>query len=183
MNAPLGHSGMTNWQAIVTEHGPRLWRTAYRLTGNEADAADCVQETFVSALDYSQGRTVRDWSALLVRLATHRSLDLLRRRRRGDGKAIGLDDWSGVAGRAADPAAPSLNGELADSLRTALARLPGRQAEVFCLRFVQEMSYRQIAFELEMSLPAVAVTLHRARRALRRELQSEMELHRRGLTP
>jgi RNA polymerase sigma-70 factor (ECF subfamily) len=174
---------MTDWQAIVTEHGPRLWRTAYRLVGNEADAADAVQETFLSALDYSRGRTVRDWNALLVRLATHRSLDLLRRRRRSEGRAIGLDDWSGVAGDEADPSHPSINGELTDRLRTALAHLPVRQAEVFCLRAVQELSYRQIAAELDVSLPAVAVMLHRARRTLRRLLKNDVELHRRGLTP
>jgi RNA polymerase sigma-70 factor, ECF subfamily len=174
---------MTDWQAIVTEHGPRVWRTAYRLVGNEADAADAVQETFISALDYSRTRAVRDWNALLVRLATHRSLDLLRRRRRIGEGAIRMDDWSGVTGNAPDPSRPSVNGELADRLRTALSHLPHRQAEVFCLRVVQELSYRQIARELDISLPAVAVTLHRAKTTLRRLLKDEVELHREGPMP
>ena len=42
-------SGMTDWSQIVQEHGPLVWRTAYRLLNHEADAADCFQRTFVSA--------------------------------------------------------------------------------------------------------------------------------------
>jgi RNA polymerase sigma-70 factor, ECF subfamily len=174
---------MTDWQAIITEQGPRIWRTAYRLVGNEADAADCVQETLVSALQYARGRAVRDWPALLTRLATHRALDLLRRRRGGQARMIGLEDWSGVPAGAGDPAQPSLNGELANRLRTALARLPARQAEVFCLRVVNELSYRRIASELDMSLPAVAVLLHRAKSTLRRLLKGEMELEAKRVKP
>jgi len=40
---------MLNWKKIVDTHGPLVWRVAYRLLGNHADAADCAQEAFVSA--------------------------------------------------------------------------------------------------------------------------------------
>ncbi len=140
-----------DWQAIVSEHGPSIWRTAYRLLGDPTDAADCVQETFLSAVQYTRGRAVKDWPALLTRLATNRSLDLLRKRRRDQGRYTGLEDWSGVAGNLPDPASPSLNGELADHLRLALGQLPARQAEVFCLRIIDEMSYLQIARQLDIS--------------------------------
>ena len=166
--------GMTDWQTIVDQQGPRVWRTAYRLVGNAADASDCVQEAFVSALAYSREHTVRDWSGLMVRLATHRALDLLRRRRR-DGCCVALEDWSGVGACLSDPTLAAEQGELAGRLRLALAQLPARQAEVFCLRTLQELSYRQIAAQLEMSLPSVAVSLHRARHTLRHLLKGVAE--------
>ena len=71
-----------DWQAIVTEHGPTVWQTAYRLLGNRADAADCFQETFLSAFEYSRHQPVRHIPGLLVRLATTRAIDRLRQRTR-----------------------------------------------------------------------------------------------------
>src|SRR5438128_5345494 len=73
---------MTNWLQIVQEHGPLVWRTAYRLLNHGADAADCFQRTFVSALEVALVERVRHWPALLRRLATARALDQLRQRRR-----------------------------------------------------------------------------------------------------
>jgi len=71
-----------DWQVVVEKYGPLIWRTAYRLLGNPADAADCFQETFVSALEVSRRQRVRNFSALLVRLATARAVDRLRQRMR-----------------------------------------------------------------------------------------------------
>ena len=69
-----------DWQGIVKKHGPLIWQTAYRLLGNHADAADCFQETFVSALQFSRRQRVRNFSALLAWLATARAIDRLRQR-------------------------------------------------------------------------------------------------------
>ena len=44
---------MPDWPAIVTEYGPLAWRVAYRLVAHDADAADCVQNTFTRALGRS----------------------------------------------------------------------------------------------------------------------------------
>ena len=68
---------MTDWETIVRQHASVAWRTAYRLLGNDADAWDCVQETFLEAVKIDRRESVRDWSALLCHLATVRSLDLL----------------------------------------------------------------------------------------------------------
>lgn len=61
---------MIDWQAIIKEHGPALWQTAYRLLGNHRDAADCFRGTFVSALELSRPRQVRSFGSLLVLMAT-----------------------------------------------------------------------------------------------------------------
>ena len=63
-----------DWQMIVKKHGPAVWQTAYRLLGNHADAADCFQETFVSALKVSRKQRVRNFPALLVRPVTTQAI-------------------------------------------------------------------------------------------------------------
>lgn len=71
-----------DWQMIVKEHGSAVWQTAYRLPGNHADASDCFQETFISALELSRRQRIRNFRPLLARLTTTRAIDQLRRRMR-----------------------------------------------------------------------------------------------------
>jgi outer membrane lipoprotein-sorting protein len=51
---------MTDWSEVVRRHGPIVWKTAYRLLNHEADAADCFQNTFVSAWELSRAEAVRN---------------------------------------------------------------------------------------------------------------------------
>ena len=73
---------MTDWEAVVSQHLAIVRRTVYRLVGNHADAWDCIQETFLEAVKIERRDVVRNWPALLRRLATARALDLLRLRSR-----------------------------------------------------------------------------------------------------
>jgi RNA polymerase sigma-70 factor (ECF subfamily) len=104
---------------------------------------------------------------LLVRLATTRAIDRLRqngRRRRTDAcneEPIAYN---------ADPIDALETQDLADRLREAIAGLPPQEAQVFCLRHLGELSYRQIARELQIGVGAVGVSLHRAKARLRESL-------------
>ncbi|NLF33093.1 MAG: sigma-70 family RNA polymerase sigma factor [Planctomycetes bacterium] len=158
---------MADWPSIVEMHAGGVWRTAYRLVGNDADAADCVQEAFVAALAVSRRQSVENWPALLGRLVTCRALDLLRRRVRHRRRHEELACWDGVACPSAGPERHAEAAELSARLRDALGKLPSRQAEIFCLRFLNELSYEDIARQLGMKPSAVGVALHRARRRLR----------------
>jgi RNA polymerase sigma-70 factor (ECF subfamily) len=152
---------VTDWDDIVARHGPAVFATAWRILGHEADAEDVVQEAFLQAHQLAGGRAVRCWGGLLRRLAACRALDRLRRRR----PTLPL---------AAEPTTPEGNGpeavavsrELAERLRQALAELPKREAEVFCLRYFDDLSYEQIAEALKITSGAVAVALHKARARL-----------------
>jgi len=154
---------MTDWQATVREHSGIIWQTVYRLLGDHHEASDCFQETFLAALEVSRRERVRHWAALLVRLATNRALDRLRRRMRRLAREDGVQDWLAVPARNPGPAQEAEASELADRLRQALAQLPPQQGEVFCLRYLNELSYRDIARELGLKTSAVGVLLHRAR--------------------
>jgi len=151
-----------------------VWRTGYRLLTSATDAADCYQDTFLSALDVSRRQDVRNWPALLQRLAMTRALDMLRRRKsRPDHASQSNDvDWEQVRSTEPAPHQRTIDAELMESLREALAKLTPEQGEVFCLRELNGLSYEEIAEETGMSVDGVGVTLHRAKVALRALLVS-----------
>ena len=162
---------MTDWQSIVDKYGGLVWQAAYRLLGNEADAADCFQETFVSALELSRRQRVRNFAGLLLRLATTRAVDILRRRFRNSSfsESAVLD---GKASANPGPVQAAQRRELAEQLRYGLSQLADGEAEVFCLRYLNDFSYRQIAKELGIKRNAAGVMIHRAKKKLGELLES-----------
>jgi len=169
-----------DWQAIIEEHGPAVWQTAYRLLGNHADAADCFQETFVSALAVSRRQQVQNFPALLARLATARAVDQLRRRSRRPDCTQGSDDGIAVQDEAPCPAEQAQQRELAERVRQLLDQLPAQEAQAFCLRYLNDMSYQQIAGALGISTNAAGVLLHRAKARLRELFELSAEQVERG---
>ena len=165
---------MPDWAGIIDRDGGAVWRASYRLLGNRDDADECFQEVFLAALEVARREPVREWGALLRRLATTKSLDRLRRRyRRAESRALADGEDP------ADPCPPPGRGleeaELTESLRAALAALPPKQAEAFLLHALHDWSYREIAEHLGASVDAVGVLLHRARKRLRELLESSAE--------
>ena len=150
-----------------------MWKTAYRLLDNHADAAEVFSETFVSALEFSKRQRVRRFSALLVRIATAKAIDRLRQRYRNRRLCTTEIELSTLPAAISSPAEQAQNRELADQLRRALGRLPSDEAQVFCLRHLNEMSYRQIAKELGIKTNNVGVLLLRAKTKLRDILGAE----------
>ena len=162
---------MTDWEHVVRMHGPLVWQTAWRLLGHESDAADCFQETFVSAMETARTQQVRDWPAFLIKLATARSIDRLRRRGREHKRLEACPEFDNVASRQASAAEIAEQRELAHRLRRALAQLPDQQAEVFCLAALEALPHADIAAQLGITANHVGVLLHRARAALRTMLE------------
>jgi RNA polymerase sigma-70 factor (ECF subfamily) len=165
------YAGMAAWDTIIHEHGPAVWRTAYRLLGNRGDADECMQEVFVAAVVVSRREEVRNWPALLQKLSVLRGIDSLRRRARSVLRNDDGDRLSRAASRDVPPDVAAQNGELTARLRWALARLSSRDAEVVCLRYMSEMTYEEISQELQISVRHVGVILSRAREKLRELLK------------
>ena len=78
---------------ITEEHAAAVWQTAYRLLHNDADAADCVQETFLAAFELVQRQRVHNIRGLLLRLATTQAIDRLRQRTRRARHEAECEDW------------------------------------------------------------------------------------------
>jgi RNA polymerase sigma-70 factor (ECF subfamily) len=162
---------MDNWQKLYDEHAPAVWRTAWRLLRDEHEAADCVQDAFCQAVRYARDHEIRNWRGLLIRLATRRSLDCLRGRIRRRRRETLLEPDYIADGPAAS--FRSDREQLAAWLAEALAQLPGAQSEAFCLRFIEDLNYEQIAEQMKTSVSNVGVLLHRARARLRQLLPAE----------
>jgi RNA polymerase sigma-70 factor (ECF subfamily) len=160
-----------NWNEIVDRHGPLVWGVAYRLLGNEPDAADCYQDAFAAALIVARSQRVENWPAMLRRLATNHALDKLRKRvRRGSHATI--DDVT-LASPETGPDANAEAAELIDWIRGALPELPPQHAAAFSLTCIDELSYDEAAEVLGVSPNNVGVLLHRARAKLREMLAAK----------
>lgn len=152
---------MINWDHLVREHGPAVARTAWRILGHAADTEDVVQDVFLEAHRAQRTQQVRSWPALLRRIATCQALYRLRQRKR----ALPLDGLE-LAGALAGPEEAAQEHELADRLREAVAQLPPRESEVFCLCFFDELPHERIAETLDISTGAVKTALCKARTRL-----------------
>jgi RNA polymerase sigma-70 factor (ECF subfamily) len=160
-----------DWQIIIEKHGAIVWKTAYRLLGNYTDTSDCFQETFVSALKVSSNQKIKNFPAFLARLATTRAIDMLRMRFRHEANNSTIDCSQTTANDYSDPVNYVQNQELATNLQKALVQLPVQEAQVFCLRYLNDMSYHKIAKELDLKTNAVGVLLHRAKEKLRKTFE------------
>lgn len=150
---------------VFEQYHGLVFRTAYRITGNAADAEDVLQTIFMRLLRReSWASVVEKPESYLRRAAVNASVDLLRTRQTE--QSVPLSDLPGSAAGSSS--------ELKDCLRRALARLTPRSAEIFALRYFEEYTNPQIAQALNMSQVLVAVTLHRTRRQLQKEIRSYM---------
>ena len=162
---------MPDWDEILRLDGPAVWRTAYRIVGNRADADECFQEAFLAAWKVARRTPVRHWQALLKRLVTARAVDRLRSRLRQRSHEASTD-WEALPGAEPSPSKTSEDEKLSTDLREALAGLPPKQATAFCLQVLDDCTYVEISDNLAETTDAVGVLLHRARQRLRRFLSS-----------
>ena len=162
-----------SWDEIVREHSGRVYRLAYRLTGNVADAEDLTQEVFVRvfrSLDSYVPGTFEGW---LHRITTNLFLDQARRRARIRFDHLAHDPGTetvhthGVEG-ASDRVL--LDGLFEADVEQALASLPPdfRAAVVLC--DIEGLAYDEIARVLDLKLGTVRSRIHRGRALLREAL-------------
>jgi RNA polymerase sigma-70 factor (ECF subfamily) len=156
---------------VFREHQRRVFRAAFRITGRAEDAEDVLQTVFLRLARQGDALALANPPSYLYRAAVNGALDLLRSRL--ERPLVGLDEAQGAPdGPAGRPDAVHEAAELRAFLRRALAGLPPRAAEVFALRHLEGLENVEIARALGLSRVAVAVTLHRARRRLQRELRA-----------
>lgn len=158
------------FQELFELHRHKVYKVAYGLCRNQEDALDVVQDTFLKAhraLDRFEGRSsISTW---LCQIATHRSIDLQRRRKVR--RAESLEEGQVASERgAASPRDHAQASELAVALEAALAELSEKHRTVFVLYTVQQLSYKEIAATLEISIGTVMSRLFYARKNLQERL-------------
>ena len=157
-----------DWREIAKEHGPMVWRSVFRILRSHAESLDCCQDVMLEAFEKTGGKKIDNWAGYLRWLAVHRALDCLRSRQRRQQVLHARPDMERVHGNVNDSELEIE--ELKDRLRSELAALPDSQAEAFWLRFVEEMSYSEIAEQMGLETSAVGVLIHRARPRVRQAL-------------
>lgn len=159
----------TGLERVFLEHQARVFRAAYRITGNAQDAEDVLQTVFLRLARQGESSLhVANPSSYLYRAAINSALDLLRSRR--DRTSVSLGDAAEARDEAPAPDQAQEAGEIRRFLREALAALPPRAAEMFALRYLEGQPNRDIARALGVSRVTVAVTLHRTRQRLQDQL-------------
>ncbi len=156
---------------LFQKHSRLVLSAAYRVTGSRQDAEDALQTVFLRLANRWDQVALSDTPGpYLRRAAVNAAIDLLRSR--ATAGAVGLDDLSteppdrhGVS-----PDRWQADAEFRQRLRQALVVLTDRNAQVFCLRYLEEMTNKEIAQVLNLSQTRVAVILHRARKRLQSEL-------------
>lgn len=173
-----------SFNQLVRLHERQVYNVALRMVGQTDAAEDVTQDTFLLAyksLHQFRGGLFRAW---LLRIATNRCYDELRRRQRRPADSFEelafepLPQWTTLSSKE-DPQDRSERLELARTLATALARLQEDQRAVIILSDVQGYSYDEIAAITGISLGTVKSRLSRGRGRLRdilRELPGGAEL-------
>jgi RNA polymerase sigma-70 factor (ECF subfamily) len=149
---------------------------ARRLTGNEEDARDVVQETYLRAWKaIGKFRGDSQFSTWLYRITANTASTQVhrRRRQRAEPFAEGFDPADDRAEQQITQSAESA--ESLDRISAALDELPSKLRNVVVLKDVYGMPHEEIADELGISVAAAKVRLHRARRKLRDVLYEEGE--------
>ncbi|MCA1704126.1 MAG: RNA polymerase sigma factor [Actinobacteria bacterium] len=158
-------------EALVKATYADAYTLAYRLTGNEEDARDVVQEAYLRAFrSLKKFRGDARFSTWMHRITANCASTHLTRR--GKNRHEELTDETLVVDERheSDPEASAEVGDLRDQVNLALADLPPRLRAVVVLRDVYDLPHDAIAAELGISEAAAKVRLHRARRKLRERL-------------
>jgi RNA polymerase sigma-70 factor, ECF subfamily len=166
------------FRELVESYSPKLFRLAWRITGDEQSAEDAVQETFLRAYR-SLGRfdARSQFSTWLHRIAVNAALDLLRKQQRQRlHREVGLDGATDET----DPSLPSpdpgpdritLSLEVERAVRSALAGLSAMERTAFVLRHFEGRSIAEICDQLGLGTSAGKQAVFRAVKKLRLVLE------------
>lgn len=157
------------YRDLVFRYSGIVFRVARRITGNDADAEEVVQDAFLRG--YLQIRSFElraDFGTWIYRIGVNCSIDLVRKRKRqpepaGDAVPQAVDDAVG-------PERLLLSAELGWRWRLAMARLTEEEAAAFSLRHMEGRTMAEVAKSLTISLGSAKQAVFRAVQKLRREM-------------
>jgi RNA polymerase sigma-70 factor (ECF subfamily) len=165
------------FRLLVEQHSRAVFRLAFRMTGNEQDAEDVVQETFLRAyrqLDKYEARS--SFSTWLYRIASNYSLDLIRMRKRHEdkrerGKAEERDILQALPINSPGPDRIVYSSQVQERVNEALNELSAQERTAFVLRHFEGLSIDEIGEALGTGTNATKHSIFRAVQKLRRSLE------------
>lgn len=159
------------FEELIRRHGPALYRMAYRLSGNQADAEDLTQDTIVEALRtfgrFRPGSRFDSWAFTIMR---HRFIDRVRRLRRHPMLPLEPSETFAPPDTSIPPDEAAIRGEQSEVIHRAVADLPPAFRIAVVLVDMEGLSYEEAARVMECPPGTVRSRLHRGRSRLRRSL-------------
>jgi RNA polymerase sigma-70 factor (ECF subfamily) len=167
-------------RSLVDQYQPLVLRTARGFVRNTEDARDITQEVFIDILtNLHRFRAQSGLSTWIYRIAVNRSLNFLRSSKRRQGRLVHSDDFpdgsiDGIANlsdhKQKGPAELLEQKERSGILHDAIQSLPERQQVAFTLAEYDDLTYKEIAEIMKLSLSSVESLLFRARQNLQKKL-------------
>jgi len=170
------------FRVLVERHSRAVFRLAYRMSGNEEDAEDAVQETFLRAFKQLRSFDGRSsFATWIYRICTNCTIDALRLRKKREQKRVTeLEDAeTGILSRqpSKEPSPEQLaqGGEIAGRLGPALDTLSTMERTAFVMRHYEGLGIEEIGRILDVKPNAAKHSIFRAVQKLRRALEPLME--------
>jgi RNA polymerase sigma factor (sigma-70 family) len=160
-----------SWDQVVRDHSARVYRLAYRLTGNVPDAEDLTQEVFVRVFRSLPTYTPGTFEGWLHRITTNLFLDMARRRQRIRFEGLGEEAAGRLSGDEPTPAQAFDARHLDGDVQQALAALAPEYRAAVVLCDIEGLSYEEVADTLGVKLGTVRSRIHRGRAQLRVALE------------
>jgi RNA polymerase sigma-70 factor, ECF subfamily len=172
---------------LYEQYKDRVYNVCFRITGNSTDALDASQETFgVMFRKIGEFRFDSKFSSWVYRIAVNASIDIKRRSgtrwlaslegaRESDGHEFPRVDLRDD--RVEAPSVAASRHELEDEIQQAISRLSPKMRAITVLRYIESLSYEEIAETLHVSIGTVKSRLSRAHQALDRELTPVLDRH------
>lgn len=156
------------FRILVERHGPGVFRLAFRMVRNEAEAEDLVQESFIKAyraIATFDGRS--SFTTWLYRITSNCALDHLRARR----KPVAVEEVPEIRDRRPGPEREVMSGQMKERLATAMDELSDQERAAFVLRHFENWSIAEISASLNLRENATKHSIFRAVRKLREALE------------
>ncbi len=163
---------------IVELYKDKVFQLCFRMLGNRHEAEDIAQEAFLRAyVNINSYDTKRKFSTWLYRIATNLSIDRIRKKKPDyylDAEVAGAEGLTMYSQVAADVSLPedeveSL--ELQETIQKEILKLPDKYRSVIVLKYIDELSLKEISEILDLPVGTVKTRVHRGREALRNQLR------------
>ncbi|WP_377891986.1 RNA polymerase sigma factor SigW [Alkalihalobacillus sp. R86527] len=163
---------------LVELYKDRVFALTFRMLGNRQEAEDVAQEAFIRAYtNIDRYQIDRKFSTWLYRIATNLAIDRMRKKKPDyylDAEVSGTDGltmYSQVAATDQLPDDEVVSLEAQEGIHQAILSLPSKYRSAITLKYIQELSLKEISEILDLPVGTVKTRIHRGREALRKKLR------------
>jgi RNA polymerase sigma-70 factor (ECF subfamily) len=166
------------YSEIVEIYKDKVFQLCYRMIGNIHEAEDLAQEAFIRAyINIDSYHMDKKFSTWLYRIATNLSIDRIRKKKPDvflDAEVKGTDGLTMYSQFAADVNTPEHEVEsleLQQTVQEEILKLPDIYRAVIVLKYIEELSLKEISHILDLPVSTIKTRMHRGRAALRKTLK------------